>query len=147
MRLSLTRTKIRTIQFDIVGGCRLKCVGRPNPTLPPKITRIDPAVFATCLTNINERRVHIFRLFNYGEPLLHDDLPSVFDALITAPRFEIDSVEISTNAQFVRWDQLEDVINPGKPPALPGDSQSLTFTAIERKPPIREPRRAQRRGG
>jgi radical SAM protein with 4Fe4S-binding SPASM domain len=109
-----TTTEIRTIQFDIVGGCQLRCVGCPNSTLLPKVTRIDPLVFATCLRNIDVQRVRLLRLFNYGEPLLHDDLPSVFDALVTAPGFAIGLVEISTNAQSVRWDQLENVIRRGR---------------------------------
>ncbi len=134
---SQTTTEIGTIQFDIVGGCQLRCVGCPNSTLLPKVTHIDPSVFATCLRNIDVRRVKLFRLFNYGEPLLHDDLPSVFDALMTAPGFAIRLVEISTNAQFVRWDQFENVIRRGRLNRLvvscDGDGTPLSYERL--RPP------------
>jgi radical SAM protein with 4Fe4S-binding SPASM domain len=84
-------------------------VGCPNSTILPKVTRIKPDVFATCLANIDVRYVKLFRLFNYGEPLLHDNLPAIFDVVATIPRFKIRFLEMSTNAQFARWDQIEEV--------------------------------------
>jgi radical SAM protein with 4Fe4S-binding SPASM domain len=104
------RPALERLHFDIVGGCQLKCVGCPNSTILPKVTRIRPAVFATCLANIDVRYVKLFRLFNYGEPLLHDDLPAIFDALATAARFRVRWLELSTNAQFARWDQIAEVM-------------------------------------
>lgn len=100
---------LATLHFDIVGGCQLRCVGCPNSTIANKVTRIEPTVFGACLRNIDVDHVAVFRLFNYGEPLLHDDLPAIFDQLAVAPNFSIGHLELSTNAQFVRWDQLEDV--------------------------------------
>jgi len=107
------RRILDVLHFDIVGGCQLKCVGCPNSTILPKVTRIKPSVFASCLRNIDVNHVKLFRLFNYGEPLLHDDLPAIFDVLATAPEFSIRHLEISTNAQFSRWDQIEDVLQRG----------------------------------
>jgi radical SAM protein with 4Fe4S-binding SPASM domain len=101
---------LASVHFDIVGGCQLRCVGCPNSTILNKVTRIEPSVFGSCLANIDVDHVAIFRLFNYGESLLHDDLPAIFDELETAPRFSIGFLEMSTNAQFARWDQLEDVL-------------------------------------
>jgi radical SAM protein with 4Fe4S-binding SPASM domain len=101
--------ELASVHFDIVGGCQLRCVGCPNSTILNKVSRIEPAVFGSCLRNIDVDHVAIFRLFNYGESLLHDDLPAIFDELDTAPPFSIGFLEMSTNAQFVRWDQLEDV--------------------------------------
>jgi radical SAM protein with 4Fe4S-binding SPASM domain len=97
------------VHFDIVGGCQLRCVGCPNSTILPKVTRIKPDVFAQCLGNIDVRYVKYFRPFNYGEPLLHDNLPAIYDVLATAPKFKIGFLEMSTNAAFARWDQVEDV--------------------------------------
>jgi radical SAM protein with 4Fe4S-binding SPASM domain len=77
------------------------------------VTRIKPSVFASCLRNIDVDHVKLFRLFNYGEPLLHDDLPAIVDVLASAPEFSIRHLEISTNAQFARWDQIEDVFRRG----------------------------------
>ena len=102
-------TTLGVVHFDIVGSCQLKCVGCPNSTISNKVTQIEPSVFASCLMNIDVGHVGIFRLFNYGEPLLHNDLPSIFDALATAPSFSIGFLEMSTNAQFTRWDQIEEV--------------------------------------
>jgi len=101
---------LASVHFDIVGGCQLRCVGCPNSTILNKVTRIEPPVFGACLKNIDVERVGIFRLFNYGESLLHDDLPAIFDQLETAPTFSVGFLEMSTNAQFARWDQLEDVL-------------------------------------
>jgi len=103
------RPVLNRIHFDIVGGCQLRCVGCPNSTILPKVTRIKPDVFAACLANIDVRYVKLFRPFNYGEPLLHDNLPAIFDAIASVPKFKIRFLEISTNAQFARWDQVEDV--------------------------------------
>ena len=103
------KRELAIVHFDIVGGCQLRCVGCPNSTILNHVTRIQPSVFGTCLRNIDVDYVEYFRLFNYGESLLHDDLPAIFDELATAPRFKIGYLEISTNAQFARWDQLEDV--------------------------------------
>jgi radical SAM protein with 4Fe4S-binding SPASM domain len=49
------------------------------------------------------------RLFNYGEPLLHDRLPDLVK-LIPQQRWRVREVEISTNAQFVDWDMVEQII-------------------------------------
>src|SRR5581483_1018256 len=80
-------TRLDVVHFDIVGGCQLRCVGCPNSTILNKVTRQTPSDFAACLSNIDVEHVALFRLFNYGEPLLHDDLPGVFDALESAPSF------------------------------------------------------------
>jgi radical SAM protein with 4Fe4S-binding SPASM domain len=102
--------QLATLHFDIVGSCQLRCVGCPNSTLVKPVTYIEPSVFAACLRNIDVAHVDVFRLFNYGEPLLHPNLPAIFDALAAAP-FTIRHLELSTNAQFARWDQLEDVLH------------------------------------
>jgi radical SAM protein with 4Fe4S-binding SPASM domain len=104
---------LATLHFDIVGGCQLRCVGCPNSTILNKVTRIEPSTFGSCLRNIDVDHVEKFRLFNYGESLLHDDLPAIFDELARAPSFSIGFLEISTNAQFARWDQVEDVLRRG----------------------------------
>ena len=103
-------SELACVHFDIVGGCQLRCVGCPNSTILNKVTCADPAVFGTCVRNIDVDRVGIFRLFNYGEPLLHDDLPAIFAELERNASFSIGFLEMSTNAQFVRWDQLEAVL-------------------------------------
>ncbi len=110
-RLSLplglqTLSRLTSFHFDIVHGCQLRCVGCPNSTLAPKIQRIAVGDFERCLRHVDVRRVDRFALFNYGEPLLHDDLPGILEVVRakdwTAPR-----IEISTNAQHIDWAQLE----------------------------------------
>jgi radical SAM protein with 4Fe4S-binding SPASM domain len=105
--------RLAVLHFDIIGGCQLRCVGCPNSTILNKVTRIQPSMFGQCLRNLDVEHVELFRLFNFGEPLLHDELPEIFDELVCAPRFSIGFLEISTNAQFVRWDHLEDVLRRG----------------------------------
>ena len=100
---------IYTVHFDIVHGCQLRCVGCPNSTLEPKIQRIAVEDFALCLGHIDVERIHTFRLFNYGEPLLHRQLAAIV-AEIPRQRWKASVVEISTNAQWVDWDEFEEMI-------------------------------------
>jgi radical SAM protein with 4Fe4S-binding SPASM domain len=97
------------VHFDIVHGCQLRCVGCPNSTLEPKIQRIPVESFARCLGNIDVERIHTLRLFNYGEPLLHRQLASIA-AQIPLQRWKASIVEISTNAQWVDWDDFEEMV-------------------------------------
>ena len=39
--------------------------------MDPGIESISVEDFRRCLRNIDVERIHTFRLFNYGEPLLH----------------------------------------------------------------------------
>ncbi len=94
-----------SVHFDIVHGCQLRCVGCPNSTLEPKIQRIDVADFALCLSHIDVERIHTLRLFNFGEPLLHRHLAEIV-AEIPKQRWRASVVEISTNAQWVDWDDF-----------------------------------------
>ena len=96
---------IYNLHMDIVHGCQLRCVGCPNSTLLPKVKRISVADFSRILGNIDVEAVHTLRLFNFGEPLLHKDLPGIL-AEIPKQRWSTEVVEISTNAQHVDWDSL-----------------------------------------
>lgn len=98
------------MHFDIVGGCQLRCVGCPNSTLRPKAKPIALADFAQCMANVDVEHIERLQLFNYGEPLLHPDLPGIFRVLADH-QDRITRLEISTNAQFVRWKQLEEVMH------------------------------------
>lgn len=97
---------IYNLHLDIVHGCQLRCVGCPNSTLLPKVKRIAIGDFAAILRNIDVEAVHTLRLFNFGEPLLHKDLPGIL-AEIPKQRWRAEVVEISTNAQHVDWSALE----------------------------------------
>jgi len=102
-------SSIYTVQFDIVHGCQLRCVGCPNSTLLPRIGRIAVDDFDRALQNIDVERIHTFRLFNFGEPLLHKELARVVQCI---PRqdWKVSVVELSTNAQQVDWDDFEQMI-------------------------------------
>ena len=100
---------IYVLHFDIVHGCQLRCVGCPNSTLLPKIRRISVEDFRTCLGNIDVERVNIFRLFNFGEPLLHKQLADIV-RVIPEQRWKVSTVEISTNAQRVDWPDFENAL-------------------------------------
>jgi radical SAM protein with 4Fe4S-binding SPASM domain len=93
---------IYNLHIDIVHGCQLRCVGCPNSTLLPKVKCMSVADFSTILSNIDVELVHTLRLFNFGEPLLHRDLPGIL-AQIPKQRWSTEVVEISTNAQHVDW--------------------------------------------
>lgn len=104
--------RLEACHFDIVKGCQLRCVGCPNSTLLPKVERIPVDFFRRCLRNIDVDEIGVLRLFNYGEPLLHDDLPGILRA-IEAQRWTVGLVELSTNAQHVDWEQLERALETG----------------------------------
>lgn len=100
---------IFNVHFDIVHGCQLRCIGCPNSTLKPKIERIAVDDFATCLANIDVKFIHTFRLFNYGEPLLHRQLAECVEQ-IPRQSWKASFVEISTNGQKVYWDNFEEML-------------------------------------
>lgn len=100
------------LHFEIVGGCQLRCVGCPNSTLLPKIKQIELESFSTCLSNINVQYVHTLRLFNFGEPLLHRQFSRILE-IIAAKDWQVENVEISTNAQHVYWDDFERALRLG----------------------------------
>ena len=92
--------------FEIVSGCQLRCVGCPNSTLQPKVKRIAVEDFEYLLGRVDVKFVQYLRLFNFGEPLLHRNLASILECI---PRQDwgVGRVEISTNAQFIDWDDFE----------------------------------------
>lgn len=98
---------IDKFHFEIVKGCQLRCVGCPISTLQPKVERIAPEDFDACLRNVDVQHVRFLRLFNYGEPLLHRNLAQIV-SLIPRQAWTVSEVEISTNAQFVYWSDLEE---------------------------------------
>ena len=68
--------------FEIVSGCQLRCVGCPNSVLQPKVQRISVSDFAACLANIDVKAIHTFRLFLFGEALLHRELPALLRQMV-----------------------------------------------------------------
>lgn len=110
--LSRRISNIDKLGFDIVHGCQLKCVGCPNSTLKRGIKTISIEDFDRCLKNIDVSRVKLFRLFNFGEPLLHNNLPDIL-LHIRRHSFVVDTVEISTNAQHRDFKMLTEVFKSG----------------------------------
>lgn len=100
--------KIWNLGFDIVYGCQLRCIGCPNSIIKPKVRTISVEDFETCLKNVDVKVVNLFRLFNYGEPLLHPDIPGCI-AAIKRQSFEVRKLHISTNAQHHDFPQLEEI--------------------------------------
>lgn len=98
--------------LDIVHGCQLRCVGCPNSTLLPKVAQVAEHDFAQVLANIDVDRIHLLRLFNFGEPLLHRNLSRLLPH-IRKQRWTVEQVELSTNAQKVYWDDFEAAIATG----------------------------------
>lgn len=103
---------ISKLHFEVVRGCQLRCIGCPNSTISPKVERIAPDFFAKCFSNIDVEEIGLLRLFNFGEPFLHHDLVNILEIIKRAPH-KISEVEISTNAQFVNWEQFENAISTG----------------------------------
>ena len=102
------RSVIRKLGFDIVHGCQLRCIGCPNSNLHSRITFATLADFEACLRNIDVERIYLLRLFNFGEPLLHPDVPGVL-SVTERQAINIMSVEISTNAQHHDFHMLAEI--------------------------------------
>jgi len=103
---------LHTFQFDIVHGCQLRCVGCPNSTIMDKVKRIDLDLFRQCMNNVDVDYVNYFRLFNFGEPLLHTNLTGIFNIIGEQP-WRAEESEISTNAQWCDWADLESALALG----------------------------------
>ena len=91
--------EIGKLGFDVVHGCQLRCLGCPNSTRKPKIEYVTIENFRKCLANINVKRVETFRLFVFGEPLLHPEINSLV-WLARRNKWKCKNLEISTNAQI-----------------------------------------------
>jgi radical SAM protein with 4Fe4S-binding SPASM domain len=109
---SVRQGHLSALHFEIVRGCQLRCLGCPVSGLLPKVERISVELFDRCLRNVDVDSVENLRLFNFGEPLLHHDLPGIV-ARIPCQSWSVKEVEISTNAQHVDWLQLEEVVRMG----------------------------------
>jgi MoaA/NifB/PqqE/SkfB family radical SAM enzyme len=70
------------LHIDIVNGCPLSCVGCPTPVRNGKVEWIDPEDFYLCLSSLDVKAIDTFRLFNYGEPLLHPHLTKIGEVLL-----------------------------------------------------------------
>ena len=102
------KLEISKFGFDIVSGCQLRCIGCPNSIIKPKIRPISVADFEQCLGNIDVNVIKVFRLFNFGEPLLHPDLPLLVNQ-IRKYDFKVDKIEISTNTQNSNFENLTEI--------------------------------------
>ncbi len=106
------KQRIRVFHFDVVQGCQLRCIGCPNSTLLPKIDHITPEGFDRCLRNVDVRQVETLRLFNYGEPFLHPQLEALLP-VVKEQTFQLDRLEISTNAMICDEDRIAAILDSG----------------------------------
>ena len=104
--------RIRVFHFDVVQGCQLRCIGCPNSTLLPKIDHITPEGFDRCLRSVDVRQVETLRLFNYGEPFLHPQLEALLP-VVKEQSFQLDRLEISTNAMICDEDRIAAILDSG----------------------------------
>ena len=103
---------LNRVGIDIVHGCQLRCIGCPNSTLQPAIRFMAVDDFDTILRNIDITFLKGLRLFNFGEPLLHPNLPDILRR-IPKQAYRIQTVGISTNAQHHDFPMLEEVFRVG----------------------------------
>ena len=105
---------VAQLHIEIVGGCQLRCLGCPNSTVESAVRHMSVEDFISCINNVDVKEVLDFRLFNYGEPLLHPDLTGIGRALEDHAKFSIRNLEISTNAQTSNFDALESFLRQGQ---------------------------------
>lgn len=85
------------------------CVGCPNSTLKPKTLFVTKEFFNHCLSNVDVDEIDQFRLFLFGDPMLHPELPTIVEQ-IPKQKFKTRRIDISTNGQCKITDTLKDVI-------------------------------------
>jgi len=103
---------ISKLGFDIVHGCQLRCVGCPNSLIKPELRFVSRDDFRSCLANLDVQSIKAFRLYNFGEPLLHPEIAGIMEDL-RPYRSKIKYIELSTNAQHEKFDRLESVLRAG----------------------------------
>lgn len=135
-------TTLTRLHLEIVDGCQLRCVGCPNSTLIRQPSFISPELFRTCLRNLDVERVLDMKLFLFGEPLLHPQLEELGAILRDEAPFELDVLEISTNAQSKAQAKLETLAAMGVLNRLAiscdGDATAERYEAL--RPPAKWPR-------
>lgn len=77
-----------------------------------KVRRVDIADFRKCIENVDVEFIQYLRLFNFGEPLLHENLTEILKVLRDQP-WRADVLEISTNAQFCNWEDFASALQVG----------------------------------
>ena len=105
---SMRHRIMKKVGFDVVHGCQLRCIGCPNSVIQSNIKYISVEDFRICLGNIDVNSVKTFRLFNFGEPLLH---PNLVEIVLEIPKqsWTTKDIEISTNAQYFNEDVMTDL--------------------------------------
>ncbi|MBF8278551.1 MAG: hypothetical protein HW406_2641 [Candidatus Brocadiaceae bacterium] len=104
--------KLNLAGIEIVRGCQLQCIGCPNSTLNPKVKFMPIELYRSCLNNIDVQEVDRLRLHNFGETLMHPELPAMLNILYKQS-FKIHCVEISTNAQVHNFEMLSEIFKTG----------------------------------
>ncbi|MFT4520612.1 MAG: radical SAM protein with 4Fe4S-binding SPASM domain [Halioglobus sp.] len=136
-----TLRSLHTFQIDIVHGCQLRCVGCPNSTLMEKVRRVEIDEFRRRIENVDVEHIQYLRLFNFGEPLLHENLTGIFEVLKEQP-WRADVLEISTNAQYCNWDDFASALKVGMLDRLvvscDGDGTPEQYEAL--RPPSKWPK-------
>lgn len=106
-----------------------------------KVRRVSVDDFRQCMENVDVQHIQILRLFNFGEPLLHDNLTGILQVLKDQP-WKADTLEISTNAQFCNWDDFASALQMGVLDRLvvscDGDGTPAQYEAL--RPPSKWPK-------
>ena len=103
--------RLSVAHVEVVHGCQLRCVGCINSITKPKIVPTSLEDVRRIFSNIDcVESVALLRLFNYGEPILHPELPAVIEIARTVPNWKVGCLELSTNGQFKNRSRLSDII-------------------------------------
>jgi hypothetical protein len=94
-----------TYHIEVSGVCNLRCPSCPvgnTPTDGPPKTFMDPELFTAIITKIRKEQLALGRqrvrldLYNWGEPLLHPNLPQFIETAMQAGF----TVGVSTNLNY-----------------------------------------------
>ena len=65
--------------------------------------------FCVCLSNVDAEHIDLLRLFNFGEPLLHSDVPGLLKQ-VKKQKWNPRRVEISTSGQYFDNKQMLEIL-------------------------------------
>ena len=76
-RINFEEIEVKKVQFDIVDGCNLRCIGCPNSVSKPSVNPIPTDVLVRRIQNIDVGSIKQINLYRFGEPLFHPELPVI----------------------------------------------------------------------
>ena len=111
-KLNFSEIEIAKVQFDIVDGCNLRCIGCPNSVTKPSVNPIPIDILINRMQNIDIgsiNQLNLYRLESHYSTWTSEILAKLKS--LKKPR--IKSIALSTNGQHRNFKILEETLKTG----------------------------------